>query len=79
MQLYSNLIRKILFRLPQLCALLFNSFVCIDKLHKFLFVKLNYLLGNLIIASLKNKNQPKIDLAGILNLIDVSNYFSITL
>jgi|GEM_PF-5478256 hypothetical protein len=44
-----------------------------------LFVKLNYLLGNLIIASLENKNQPKIDLAGILNRVDVSNYFPITL
>jgi len=66
MQLYCNLIRKILFRLPQLCALLFNSFVCIDKLHKSLSVKLNYLIGNLIIPSLDSKNQPKVDLAGII-------------
>ena len=79
MQLYRNLIRKILFRLPQLCALLFNSFVCIDKLPKSLSVKLNYLFGNLIIASLDNKNQPKVNLAGILSRVDVSNYFPITL
>lgn len=31
-----------------------------------LSVKLNYLLGNLIIPSLENKNQPKIDLADFL-------------
>jgi hypothetical protein len=30
-----------------------------------LSVKLNYLLGNLIVSSLDNKNQPKVDLAGI--------------
>jgi hypothetical protein len=44
-----------------------------------LSVKLNYLLGNLIISFLENKYQPKVNLAGISNLIDVSNYFSITL
>ena len=66
MQLYSNLIRKILFRSPQLSALLFNSFICIDKLRMSLSVKLNYLLGNLIVSSLDNKNQPKVDLAGII-------------
>jgi hypothetical protein len=37
----------------------------------FLPVKLNYPLGNLIIPSLDNKNQPKVDLAGI-NLIEKS-------
>ena len=51
MQLYSNLIRKILFRPPQLCALLFNSFICIDKLHMSLSINLNYLLGNLIVSN----------------------------
>jgi len=44
-----------------------------------LSVKLNYLLGNLIIPSFENKNQPKVDLAGILNQVDVSNCFSINL
>jgi hypothetical protein len=33
-----------------------------------LSVKLNYLLGNLIIPSLENKKQPKVDLAGILKI-----------
>jgi len=31
-----------------------------------LSIKLNYLLGNLIISSLDNKNQPKVVLAGII-------------
>jgi len=43
-----------------------------------LSVELNYLLGNLIIPSLENKNQPKVVLAGIFNLIIVFN-FPITL
>ncbi|MFR2522734.1 MAG: hypothetical protein ACLS8X_04705 [Streptococcus salivarius] len=29
-----------------------------------LYVKLNYLLGNLIVSCNENKNQPKVDLAG---------------
>ena len=64
MQLYSNLIRKILFRSPQLCALLFNSFICIDKLHKSLSVELNYLLGNLIVSDWQQKDQLKLSLTG---------------
>ena len=55
----------------------------LDPSHKILqstyLFKLNYLLGNLILASFESKNQPNINLAGILNklyttaIFDVSN------